>query len=465
MALSEDEARPLFHQLLSAISYAHNQHICHRDLKLENILLKGPGDTSQVKIADFGLSDFYRPGAMMKSNCGTLSFLAPEVFRGTSNAGPPLDVWSLGVILFAVLCGRLPFEPGTESKDQKRTREQMIRSRIMKCQFKIDDNIGPEAKDLVRRMLKLDPAERASIPELLGHCWLRTGIGIEFKDSIPPSLRNNRNKDSLVGADKTDNNNVHDNISSSSGTGNGNSNSNSNSNNSISGNGNSTSSLEKTRGRSKDDGVAAVDSLSSVEIDAISQLSIEVENLKAERGSSKSPYHDVEKAAMGLGPVDSLDSINTSSNFLEFESLDGATSLQSPSSSMSPGVNDSIESQTFKLIPLRRSTSINSGLGSPPLNSPGLIVNNGFSNSSSTSSFGYASPPPTPLSAVGSLESPLSKKKTLTTAAASSLRTRSELRDNDDYDNDGNLPNPVKSFTSGSSSTKNKGRQIKSGKF
>ena len=86
----------------------------------------------------------------MKSNCGTLSFLAPEVFRGTSNAGPPLDVWSLGVILFAVLCGRLPFEgPGAGAESTggpKKSREAMIRLRIMRCQYKLDDDIGPEAK-------------------------------------------------------------------------------------------------------------------------------------------------------------------------------------------------------------------------------------------------------------------------------------------------------------------------------
>lgn len=73
-------------QIISAIGYAHNQHICHRDLKLENILLKAK-NLSCVKVADFGLSAFYRPGAHMKSSCGTLSFLAPEVFAGTSNAG------------------------------------------------------------------------------------------------------------------------------------------------------------------------------------------------------------------------------------------------------------------------------------------------------------------------------------------------------------------------------------------
>lgn len=129
-----------------------------------------------VKIADFGLSDFYRPGATMKSSCGTLSFLAPEVFKGTANAGPPLDVWSLGVILFAMLCGRLPFE-GPDLIGTKRPREQIIKSRITKCQYKIDDHLGPEVKDLVRRMLQVDPSERASIPEIFNHVWMRAAVG------------------------------------------------------------------------------------------------------------------------------------------------------------------------------------------------------------------------------------------------------------------------------------------------
>ncbi len=101
-----------------------------------------------VKIADFGLSDFYRPGAVMKSSCGTLSFLAPEVFKGTANAGPPLDVWAMGVILFALLCGRLPFE-GPDLNGTKRPRDAVIKSRIMKGQYTIDENLGSEAKVLL----------------------------------------------------------------------------------------------------------------------------------------------------------------------------------------------------------------------------------------------------------------------------------------------------------------------------
>mmetsp|Transcript_23683 Transcript_23683/g.40302 ORF Transcript_23683/g.40302 Transcript_23683/m.40302 type:complete len:896 (-) Transcript_23683:1301-3988(-) len=174
-ALPEDEARHVFTQIISAVGYAHNQHICHRDLKLENILLKTK-TLECVKIADFGLSAFYRPGALMKSSCGTLSFLAPEVFAGTSNAGPPLDVWAMGVILFALLCGRLPFE-GPDLRGTKRPRDAVIQSRISKGQYKIEESLSPEAKDLVRRLLRVDPAVRSSVPEIFSHIWLRSAPG------------------------------------------------------------------------------------------------------------------------------------------------------------------------------------------------------------------------------------------------------------------------------------------------
>ena len=142
----------------------------------------------------------------MKSTCGTLSFLAPEVFKGTSNAGPPLDVWSLGVILFTMLCGRLPFE-GQDLIGTKRPREQIIKSRIMKCQYKIDDHLGPEVKDLIRRMLQVDPSERASIPEIFNHVWMRTAVGGCLPDCItmqsPPSLIANQSSRMLPSTPET----------------------------------------------------------------------------------------------------------------------------------------------------------------------------------------------------------------------------------------------------------------------
>ncbi|CEG46482.1 camk camkl protein kinase [Plasmopara halstedii] len=170
--LSEEDSVGIFSQIIGGVGYAHNQHICHRDLKLENILLANKNDISTAKIADFGLSDFYKPGAMMKTSCGSISYLAPEVFRGTSNAGPPLDVWSLGVILFAIVCGRLPFE-GPDLQGTNRPRENVIRNRIMRCQYKLDTELSPTLSDLVTRMLKPDPSERATIPDIFSHPWMR----------------------------------------------------------------------------------------------------------------------------------------------------------------------------------------------------------------------------------------------------------------------------------------------------
>ncbi|KDO33668.1 CAMK/CAMKL protein kinase [Saprolegnia parasitica CBS 223.65] len=179
--LVEEEGALVFSQILSGVGYAHNQHICHRDLKLENILLQN--DLNSVKIADFGLSDFYRPGAMAKTTCGSISYLPPEVFRGTSNAGPPLDVWSLGVILFAIVCGRLPFE-GSDLRGTNRPRENVIRNRIMRAQYKLDETLSPEVTDLITRMLQPDPVERATIPEIFSHPWLRGKASYSSMESL-----------------------------------------------------------------------------------------------------------------------------------------------------------------------------------------------------------------------------------------------------------------------------------------
>lgn len=173
-----EETKEFFNQILSGVSYAHAHNICHRDLKLANLLIC---NGNQLKIADFGLSAFFRPGSDFKSNCGSISYLAPEVFRDSSTSGPPLDVWSLGVILFAMLCGRLPFTDISLAHG-KRTDSEIIKKRILRCQYKIDGRLKPDAKDLIQSMLLLNPLERATIPEIFEHCFLQRSR-IIFKKS------------------------------------------------------------------------------------------------------------------------------------------------------------------------------------------------------------------------------------------------------------------------------------------
>ena len=102
-----ERARRFFQQLISGVEYSHKLKIVHRDLKPENVLLD---DDLNVKIADFGLSNEIKDGDFLKTSCGSPNYAAPEVIRGGLYTGPEIDVWSCGVILYVMLCGRLPFE-------------------------------------------------------------------------------------------------------------------------------------------------------------------------------------------------------------------------------------------------------------------------------------------------------------------------------------------------------------------
>ncbi|XP_062906273.1 serine/threonine-protein kinase SIK2-like isoform X2 [Mobula hypostoma] len=170
--LSECEARDKFGQLLSAVEYCHRHHIVHRDLKTENMLLDAD---MNIKLADFGFGNFYRHGEMLSTWCGSPPYAAPEVFEGKDYEGPHLDVWSLGVVLYVLVCGSFPFDGPTLP---------VLRQRVIEGHFRVPFFLSEDCEDLIRRMLTVDPLKRISIPEIKLHCWL-TGHGVPHQ---PPAL-------------------------------------------------------------------------------------------------------------------------------------------------------------------------------------------------------------------------------------------------------------------------------------
>lgn len=157
--LMEDEARHFFQQIISGVEYCHRNMVVHRDLKPENLLLDS---RANVKIADFGLSNVMRDGHFLKTSCGSPNYAAPEVISGRLYAGPEVDVWSCGVILYALLCGSLPFDDENIPNLFKK-----IKGGI----YTLPNHLSPGARDLIPRMLLVDPLKRITIPEIRQHPW------------------------------------------------------------------------------------------------------------------------------------------------------------------------------------------------------------------------------------------------------------------------------------------------------
>ena len=140
----------------------HNCHIhgvVHRDLKPENLLLDAE---YRIKLADFGLSNRLKDGQFLKTSCGSPNYAAPEVISGVLYAGPEVDVWSCGVILYAMVCGSLPFD------------DENIRNLFKKIkggQYTIPPHVSAGAKDLIHRMLQVDPLQRISVSDIMQHPW------------------------------------------------------------------------------------------------------------------------------------------------------------------------------------------------------------------------------------------------------------------------------------------------------
>lgn len=162
--MKEDEARRFFQQIICAVEYCHRHKIVHRDLKPENLLLD---ENLNVKIADFGLSNIMTDGNFLKTSCGSPNYAAPEVINGKLYAGPEVDVWSCGVILYVLLVGRLPFDD---------EHIPSLFAKIAKGQYVVPNYMSSGSAALIKKMLAVNPVHRATIEEIRMDPWFMQNL-------------------------------------------------------------------------------------------------------------------------------------------------------------------------------------------------------------------------------------------------------------------------------------------------
>ncbi|XP_017882240.1 SNF-related serine/threonine-protein kinase [Ceratina calcarata] len=172
--LSEEVARTYFRQIVRAISYCHRLHVVHRDLKPENVVFFEKLGT--VKLTDFGFSNRFYPGQKLETSCGSLAYSAPEILLGDSYDAPAVDVWSLGVILYMLVCGQAPFQEANDSETL---------TMIMDCKYSIPPHVSDGCKRLIARMLVREPEGRASLEEIRADAWLAIGTDSDPVEALP----------------------------------------------------------------------------------------------------------------------------------------------------------------------------------------------------------------------------------------------------------------------------------------
>ncbi|XP_055374021.1 probable serine/threonine-protein kinase MARK-A isoform X1 [Condylostylus longicornis] len=158
--MKEQEAARVFAQLITSVEYCHSKGVVHRDLKAENILLD---KDMNIKLADFGFSNTFHHGTPLTTWCGSPPYAAPEVFQGLEYDGPKADIWSLGVCLYALVCGALPFDGNTLLE---------LKSRVVTGKFRIPYFMSQDCEHLIRHMLVVEPDRRYTLEQISKHRWL-----------------------------------------------------------------------------------------------------------------------------------------------------------------------------------------------------------------------------------------------------------------------------------------------------
>ncbi|XP_075963418.1 MAP/microtubule affinity-regulating kinase 3a isoform X19 [Anarhichas minor] len=175
--MKEKEARSKFRQIVSAVQYCHQKHIVHRDLKAENLLLDAD---MNIKIADFGFSNEFTMGNKLDTFCGSPPYAAPELFQGKKYDGPEVDVWSLGVILYTLVSGSLPFD-GQNLKE--------LRERVLRGKYRIPFYMSTDCENLLKRFLVLNPSKRGTLEQIMKDRWINAGFEEdELKPYTEPEL-------------------------------------------------------------------------------------------------------------------------------------------------------------------------------------------------------------------------------------------------------------------------------------
>ena len=167
--LEEEQARIYFKQLVEGLSHIHSKGIIHRDIKLENIFLNK--EKTKVVIGDFGLSNFWHPGAKLETRCGSAEYAAPEIFDKTKNYNQAVDIWSLGILLYAMLSGRLPFEVEGGDNNIKEL-IKIILAGLTNQNFQQLGQVSNESKLLISQLLVVDQDLRINLDDVSKHIWI-----------------------------------------------------------------------------------------------------------------------------------------------------------------------------------------------------------------------------------------------------------------------------------------------------